>query len=422
MAHGATDLPRLDPVSPWAPVDEITPIRLSGVPPGQAVTLRLRSVWVRTFESQAVFHASHDGVVDVAKHAPLSGTYEGIDRTGLFWSRVQTDAPVEALEPEIWQVSAEVAGQVVDSFRQKRLFHGPGVLESEVREDGLVGSFFTPAGYASHPAVLVLGGSEGGSFIANSIAGLLASRGYAALGLAYFGMDGLPAKLDRIPLEYFERALAWLARHARVDAERIAVIGVSRGGELALLLGATYPRIRAVVAYVPSGFVHGSYPPSGRSAWTLAGEDIPYKRGISDEAFEAARREAEAAGQPTDWLSIHRKLEPSTGPATIRVECINGPVLLISGRMDGLWASEQLADIAFERLQTHGFTHRFEHLRYNEAGHAILWPNEPTTQNKFIHPTSGVEVDRGGTARGTAHASTDSWARMLGFLATAFGR
>ena len=131
---------------------------------------------------------------------------------------------------------------------------------THVRDDGLVGTLFAPAGDDRRPAVLAVGGSGGGLSFADAIAPLLASHGYTSMALAYFRMEGLPATLDRIPLEYFERALAWLARHPRVDADRIAMLGGSRGGELVLPPRCTFPSIRAVVAYVPSGLVYGGYP------------------------------------------------------------------------------------------------------------------------------------------------------------------
>ena len=45
------------------------------------------------------------------------------------------------------------------------------------------------------------------------------------------------------------------ARDPRVDGRCIAVIGGSRGGELALLLASHYPDIKAVVAIVPGSAV-----------------------------------------------------------------------------------------------------------------------------------------------------------------------
>jgi dienelactone hydrolase len=416
---------QFDPVPAWALADEITPLRLRGAEPGQVVTLRLRSKdsQGRTWEAHAEFRATTDGRIDVATDVPLSGTYEGADPTGLFWSRTPTDAPPKSPSPTsaaMWQVTAEIAGQTLAAFTQERRYAGPAVTRTPIRAEGLVGTLYTPAGADRCPGVLTLGGSGGGFGSADPIAALLASRGYTTLALAYFGMEGLPKTLDRIPLEYFERALAWLARDPRVDAGRLAVLGGSRGGELALLLGATFPTVHAVVAYVPSGLVFGGYPPMGHAAWTRGGEEVPYLHAMSREAFMEAVRQATTAGEPTDPLSVTLAGEPSVGPATIPVERIQGPVLLISGRADQVWQSERLADVAFQRLQAHAFPHRYEHLRYPDAGHNIGWPTFPTTVTTATHPVSGVKIDFGGTARGTAFASSDSWVRMLRFLEEAF--
>src|SRR5207248_5686365 len=66
----------------------------------------------------------------------------------------------------------------------------------------------------------------------------------------------------------------------RLDGDRIAVAGTSRGGELVLLLGAMFPAVKAVIAYVPSGIVHGGIGRSGvrgaSPAWTFRGEAIAY--------------------------------------------------------------------------------------------------------------------------------------------------
>jgi len=104
----------------------------------------------------------------------------------------------------------------------------------------LVGALFLPSASAPCPAVIVLGGAGGG--LSEGGAETLASEGFAALALAYFGIDRLPHELLEIPLEYFEKAIAWLRAQPGVDAERVAVVGNSKGGELALLLGATYPK------------------------------------------------------------------------------------------------------------------------------------------------------------------------------------
>ena len=65
-----------------------------------------------------------------------------------------------------------------------------------------------------HPALLVVGGSEGGTPVRR--AAWLASHGYVALALAYFHAPGLPDQLRDIPLEYFGHSLSWLAQRPEV--------------------------------------------------------------------------------------------------------------------------------------------------------------------------------------------------------------
>ena len=94
----------------------------------------------------------------------------------------------------------------------------------------------------------------------------------------------MPRELVEIHLEYFEGAIAWLKGHPMVDAGRVAVEGNSKGDELALLLGATYPQdVKAVVGYAPSAIVwegidfdREMYHSGPRSPWSLRGEAVPF--------------------------------------------------------------------------------------------------------------------------------------------------
>jgi len=246
----------------------------------------------------------------------------------------------------------------------------------------LVGDYCVPAGEGRHPAVLVLGGSGGGVPPASGFPGGLASRGYAVFALAYFGAEGLPRSLERIPLEYFGTALDWMAAQPSVDPTRIAVLGSSRGAELALLLGAIYPTIRGVVAYMPSNVVWG---------------------GCCDRM-----------GAPS-W-TINRR--PAVLRSEIPVEQIHGGVLLISGRDDGVWRSTAMGDAIVDRLRRHQFAYPYEHFAYDGAGHAIGRPYTPTTDLDDVHhPLTGRLMHLGGTPEGTAHAREDAWRQVLTFLA-----
>ncbi|MDI3409777.1 acyl-CoA thioester hydrolase/BAAT C-terminal domain-containing protein [Bacillus sonorensis] len=53
-----------------------------------------------------------------------------------------------------------------------------------------------------------------------------------------------------IPLEYFQKTLAWLLEQDGLNHERIGIFGRSKGGELALLIGSHFPGIRFVISHV----------------------------------------------------------------------------------------------------------------------------------------------------------------------------
>ncbi len=416
---------QLDPLPSECLVDQSLEIRVRGLPAGAPVRFRLYnsgfdgSVWL----SQAEFVAGVEGVVDLSLHAPTSGSYQGADSMGLFWSRApvtgqEADACHDvSTDPLTVTLAVDGDGNTTPLRHSiRRMYASAGVVSRDVREDGIVGRMFEPAGCGPHPAVLVVGGSNGGLFWSREVAALLASHGYAALALAYFAAEGLPPTLDRIRLEYFKTALDWLAVQPCVAPEHIGISGVSRGGELALLLGATFPRIKAVVAYVPSGIVWPGYPPSGHGAWTWGGKEIAYAQTLTHAQWDVALAEGRARPDSFDWYFIPLQDEAYAASASIPVERINGPVLLISGKDDAMWPSTELADFAVRRLQSTNFPHRFEHLGYDGAGHGIAWPNVATTMTKFKHQTSGEEVDLGGSPAATALASRESWTRMLAFL------
>jgi hypothetical protein len=139
----------------------------------------------------------------------------------------------------------------------------------------LEGTFFRPQSSRRSPAILVLGGSEGGT--PAPIARYLARQGYPAFALAYFRVPGRPSRLCNIPLEYFGRALSWLRK--RAGGHGVVVLGISRGSEAAILAAAAYPRdVVGEVALVPSSAVQAGLcsPPAGGVAWTLHGRPVPH--------------------------------------------------------------------------------------------------------------------------------------------------
>ncbi len=124
-----------------------------------------------------------------------------------------------------------------------------GLHRSEIQSDGTVGVVWEPDG-SSDTFVVVLGGSGGG--IPEPFARRLAEHGMTSFALGYFGAPGLPSALIEIPLESLARGVE-LFRDRYAAGQRVGVMGISKGGELALLLASRcLETIGRTVAIVPS--------------------------------------------------------------------------------------------------------------------------------------------------------------------------
>src|SRR5438445_12682746 len=160
------------------------------------------------------------------------------------------------------------------------------VQRVDVREGGLVGHFYAAFGASGRTGGLMLGGS-GGSYPDDAAARDLARAGYPVLALAYFrDREGNPPELEQkqlrnVPLEYIFKALDWLEARPEVRADRVALMGESRGAELALIIGSLRPDVAGVIAYSPQELRWGAVG-GGAAAWTLHGLPLPYAQGHYD--------------------------------------------------------------------------------------------------------------------------------------------
>jgi len=285
------------------------------------------------------------------------------------------------------------------------------VTKTDLRENGLYGEFYLPAHDKPLPALIVLGGSEGGIDTSSSVGIGFSKHDYAVLALAYFAETGLSPTLEEIPLEYFDRAVDWLKKQPEVDPRAIGVIGGSRGSEAALLLAARNPDIRAVMAFAPSGIVWQgldfSDPQNMGPAWTSDGKALPfvtpdpaaYRPGASMRAmFDNVMADAD------------KRLETA-----IPVEKINGPILLISGKEDALWPSADLAERVVKRLGDQKFKHAVTHLAYEGAGH-LVFMGDPSTAGAQAQANAPANPMLGGTGAANANAWADNWPKTIAFF------
>ena len=205
----------------------------------------------------------------------------------------------------------------------------------------------------------------------------LVRAGITVLSLAYFGTDGLPPMLATIPLEYFEAAFDWLAEQPEVVPNAYALVGGSKGGELALLLGSRYPQVKAVAAFAPSSVVfQGLVQGKAASSWTHGGKELAFVSFPLTAMFAILK--GMRSGNFLDAYKTALRNTKAVANAAISVENINGPVLLISGSHDKMWPSAAMCEQITARLSGAKFGFPYPHLAL-ETGHNVFddtsaWP------------------------------------------------
>ena len=283
----------------------------------------------------------------------------------------------------------------------------PGPRGRRIDEAGVFANYY-PAQGEPKGAILLIGGSLGGiPEYVHRPAEALQAQGYTVLAASYFRSPGQPRNLERIPLETFDRALAWLTSQPEVPSDRLAVMGTSKGAEAVPLIALRHPEVRAVIAASPSS---GVWPGirwdsldalNADSSWTADGEPLPY---VPYASFHPAVLTG-------DLGRLYRNAVERVADhpdAAIPIEDLEAPVLLICGEIDELWPSCPMSRQLEERAQAAGGP-PVTVLAYEGVGHALLEP-------PYTHPDVGPTPYWGGTAEDANEAAADSWEHVLDFL------
>lgn len=217
------------------------------------------------------------------------------------------------------------------------------------------------------PLVVVFGGAEGGNdwtrdYMKEKRDSLL-DKGYALMCVAYFRGEGIPESLDRISLNAIADTILKVAQNPKIDENKIALMGGSRGGELVLNLASRYQEFIAVVAMSTSNV---SFPAitwsANTSSWTYSGEELPYVPATLETIFPALEGDLFAAH------SMMLKDKEAVKRAEIAVENIKGAVLVISGKNDEQWPATDMSEQMMRRFEEHNFAYPYEHVILN-GGH-----------------------------------------------------
>jgi len=281
-----------------------------------------------------------------------------------------------------------------------------------INENGFQANYYANSETTNKAAVVLIGGGQWGNYWGVEFA----RNGFVGLSLPYTGLDGLPKFPEEIPLEYFERALKWLREQPEVNSDKILVMGASRNAELALIIASSLPElVNGVVAYAPSSVSWSNtvLPYSSnvvKPSWTYKGNDIPYLP------------MNKISGSTTSTINTLQYWENGLNNkellknAIIKVEKINGPILLLSGKDDQVWPSSRMADMLEKRLEENNFKFQFENIQYDNAGHLISGNPESNSEQRTGNMTiqkNQFAFEYGGTNEGDYKAKQDAKVRVL---------
>lgn len=389
-------------------------VRVSGAEPGALVHLTARAF---EFVGKGSFVAAVDGTIDTGRDAPVSGTYRGVDVDGLLWSAEDSPLPPPAGFDVVVTATSGDAGATATLARPAM---GTGFTLRDVSAGGLPAKFLTRPDAGARGAVLVLGGSDCSLNATLFEAAWVSTMGFDALAVDYCDQGFI----ERIPLERLEAALDWLGAQQDIDRGRLAVLGGSRGGELALQLAADLPWLRGAVAVAPSSYRWSDTRTGDSAAWTRADAGLA---SIPRRPQEQPVPEFLPDGQtgyrftPVFLGELAAASGAERSAARIAVEDAGAAVLMIGGDDDGLWPSCRFIDDAWNALADAGHqrTHPLDRkLCVPGAGHLIGAPGYPTADG-YSMARPGVVLVLGGTAEGRGHANRAADEAIRAFLQAA---
>jgi dipeptidyl aminopeptidase/acylaminoacyl peptidase len=243
----------------------------------------------------------------------------------------------------------------------------------------------------NQPLIVALGGGDGGnSWTGNRVKmkrDKLVNSGYAFLAIGYFGTKNSPDVLDRISLDAIHQEIIEVAKNKKIDSDRVAILGISKGAELALLLASHFEDISCVVAMAPS---HCSFPAhtlsASTSSWTYQGEEVPYV------PMPWSAVPATISHDLLSAFTIMLEDQEAVENSFIKVENIKGSILLLSAKNDEQWPSTQMSNAIIERLQEKQFRFPYLHVAIDGKHSEVFdhFDNISTFLNKHFPPNNAL--------------------------------
>ena len=244
-------------------------------------------------------------------------------------------------------------------------------ITASVQKEGFEAILY-PGNGRKDKVMIVMSGSNGGMTLTKQEAEFYHRNGIPSLALALFKTKQTPKELSRVPVEFVEKAIAWLIKQGY---KQIGIDGTSKGSEMALIAASLFPELSCVIVRVPSHFVSEGLSgsgknkaPSGTSCWSYRGRELPYApyRSRTFNILQMFMREKEM-----HIITFNRDKE-ITPETMIPIENIKAPILMLSSKHDEVWPSYESAVYMEKRLTEIGFPYTHKHIAYEHMSHAVL--------------------------------------------------
>ncbi len=411
-------------------VDEKFYVKIAGLSPNSRLkaTMQMEFPWCKgeEFSSNAIFVADEKGEVDFDRTAPVEGSYKVADSMGLVYSLRQSKSSgkniaenISIEKPIIMNLLLESSAGT-ENIEFKRIFKAENVIVKQIN-DSFTGQLFYRE-HSNDKTILMLGGSDGQMESLAVMAGPIASRGVNVLTVPYFGAEGLPEKLEEVPLEYFERIFHWIENSEITKTKDIYLHGTSKGGELALLLASRYKQIKKVVAIEPHAYcfqaLDGLMSGKNVSSWSYERKSLQFVAVDNNIFFEDQKNDIQK-GIPFGFASTYKKSLEKAGnkeAARIKIENSDADILLICGKKDNIWNSYDACPKILKTLQDHNYKHHVDLLIYENMGHPMPIPYIIPISFTLEMPMNGGVFTSGGTIEGNAEGQYESFQKTIEFL------
>ena len=302
------------------------------------------------------------------------------------------------------------------------------MYQCTLEKEGFLGTFYQSAVPTAKAVILVGGSGEQRAFVEKR-AQALRDEGFHVLALGYYLWPPLSVQTVGIPVDYAEKAVAFLRQNPFVHIEKIGMTGISLGAAYTLLCASYLPQISCVVAVSGFDFVvegcknmllrqHKSY-------FSFHGADVPYEPAEAlshlGRTLWAWKKDPRYGAYAMNRFYYNECFANRTDASRIKVENIRGDILLLAPAYDDTWPSDIAVPRMMQVLEQKQFPYRHEAVIYEKASHYLAVPPDGMTVNgkteeenyKLLARLLTMEKKYPAECR---EARWQSWAKLVAFF------